>query len=94
MTDTVLPTRHRFRDWLDAESPEGVFQSTVQQFWRVGVRFALYPLGMIGLGVILLIILVAIFAPWLTPYEPAVQDMINRLQPPSATPSTLLFSSR
>ena len=45
--------------------------STVQQLWRVGARFALYPLGMVGLTIILIIIVVAIFAPWLTPYEPA-----------------------
>jgi peptide/nickel transport system permease protein len=37
----------------------------------------------IGTSVLTLIVLAGIFAPWLTPYEPYYQDLLNALQPPS-----------
>lgn len=32
-----------------------------------------------------LLILVALFAPWIAPHDPYAQDLLNRLQPPDAT---------
>jgi peptide/nickel transport system permease protein len=40
-------------------------------------------LGRFGLVSSLLLIFVALFAPWLAPYNPAVQDLPERLEPPS-----------
>ena len=39
-----------------------------------------------GLGVVLVVIVVlaALFAPWVTPYSPAEQNLLNRFSPPSA----------
>jgi peptide/nickel transport system permease protein len=37
----------------------------------------------IGIGILVLIVLAGIFAPWLTPYDPYYQDLLNALQPPS-----------
>jgi peptide/nickel transport system permease protein len=45
--------------------------------------FAGRPLPVIGFAIIALVILVAIFAPLLAPYEPNKMDIINKLQPPS-----------
>lgn len=70
--------------WLRAEEPDGAFQSAMQQAWQGWLRFSAHPLGLLGLGVILLLVIVAIAAPLLTPYDPAAQDMIGRLAPPSA----------
>lgn len=42
------------------------------------------PLAMIGLGIILIIVLAAIFAPLICPYDPYVQDLRNALAKPSA----------
>ena len=70
--------------WLGAAEPSGAFQSVVQQAWQGSVRFARHPLGLLGLGVILLLVLTAAFAPAITAYDPAAQDMAQRLQPPSA----------
>jgi len=39
---------------------------------------------MIGLSIILLFILLALFAPWLATHDPATQDLANRLAKPSA----------
>jgi peptide/nickel transport system permease protein len=40
------------------------------------------PTTMIGALICLVIVLSAVLAPWLAPYDPAEQDIINRLQPP------------
>ncbi|MGD2041501.1 MAG: ABC transporter permease [Anaerolineae bacterium] len=42
------------------------------------------PLALTGLIIVLSWIFVSIFAPAVAPYEPLKQDVVNRLQPPSA----------
>jgi len=39
--------------------------------------------GWVGLGLLLCITLVAIFAPWIAPHDPLEQSIVNRLLPPS-----------
>jgi peptide/nickel transport system permease protein len=41
-------------------------------------------LSWIGIGLLLLIVLAAVFAPWLAPYDPLQQNIVARLEPPSA----------
>ncbi|WP_436893004.1 ABC transporter permease [Siccibacter turicensis] len=48
-------------------------------------RMARNPLTAIGGGIVLLLLIVAVFAPWIAPYHPLVQDLNNTLQPPDAT---------
>ena len=43
-----------------------------------------YGLAVLGAAIILAWIIVAIFAPWLTPYDPNFVDVAQRLLPPSA----------
>ncbi len=40
--------------------------------------------GRIGQAFILLLVVVAIFAPWIAPYEPAAMDLVNTLSGPTA----------
>ena len=42
------------------------------------------PAGVFGLVVVTLLLLVALFAPWLAPRDPAAQDIANRFAEPSA----------
>ncbi|ASY74942.1 D-ala-D-ala transporter subunit [Pectobacterium polaris] len=42
------------------------------------------PLTAIGSAIVLVLILVAIFAPWIATHDPLVQDLANALQAPSA----------
>jgi peptide/nickel transport system permease protein len=46
--------------------------------------FARNPLAMVGLAIVLALLLVAAFAPWLATHPPIGQVLANRLQPPSA----------
>ena len=39
--------------------------------------------GFLGLCLVSAMALMAVFAPWIAPYEPTQIDMLNRLQPPS-----------
>jgi peptide/nickel transport system permease protein len=41
-------------------------------------------LATLGAGIALIVFLLGLFAPWVTPYDPIEQDTPNRLQPPSA----------
>jgi peptide/nickel transport system permease protein len=74
----------RFRRWLLAPEPQGMVQSLVQQLHHGWLKFRLHPLGIVGLGIIILLILIALAAPLLTRYDPIAQDMAIRLAPPSA----------
>ncbi|SAI72681.1 ABC transporter inner membrane protein [Bordetella ansorpii] len=41
-------------------------------------------LSWVGIGLLLLIVLAAVFAPWLAPHDPLQQNIAYRLEPPSA----------
>lgn len=41
-------------------------------------------LSWVGIGLLLLIVLAAMFAPWLAPHDPLQQNIVYRLEPPSA----------
>src|ERR1700737_5016216 len=61
-------------------------ESTVAQARRGRLPNTLrrHPRLAIGGGLVLILVLVAIFAPLLTPYDPIVGDVVDGLQPPSA----------
>ncbi len=50
------------------------------RFWRSLRR---QPLAFIGIALMILFLIMAIFAPLLAPYNPAALDLLHRLQPPS-----------
>ncbi|WP_261132331.1 oligopeptide ABC transporter permease [Bacillus sp. Marseille-Q3570] len=56
--------------------PETLTRLTVEKFLK-------NKLAVIGLITLVLIILAAIFAPYLTPYEPSNQELLKRLTPPN-----------
>ena len=49
--------------------------------WR---QFCKQRLGLIGGGILCMLLLMALLAPVLAPYDPLAQDLYQRLQPPSA----------
>lgn len=72
------------RNWLLSDDPETRMQARLGQFYRLARTLARNPLAMVGLAIIMLLLLVAAFAPWLAPYSPIQGELANRLQPPSA----------
>ena len=71
------------RDWLLADSPTSLLQARLGASYRAGVALLGNPLAAIGLVIVLLLIVMAVFAPWLAPYSPFGQSLGERLQPPS-----------
>jgi peptide/nickel transport system permease protein len=84
MSVITTDSENGLRAWLRTETPGNAFQSAMQQLYVGGQRFASHPLGVLGLSVILLLVVIAIAAPWLIQYDPVAQDMVGRLQSPSA----------
>ena len=73
-----------FRNWALDESPTSRRQAAWGNRYRIWLGLKGNALGMIGLSIILLFILLALFAPWLATHDPATQDLANRLAKPSA----------
>ena len=70
-----------WRDWLLSETPASPRQAMCGLWYRRARRFARNPLSMAGLLVLLVLILAAIFAPWIAPHDPLQQVLSDRLQP-------------
>ena len=65
-----------------AESEEELIAG--HQLMRLGYSFCTRKVAVLGLVIVVLYILIAIFAPVLAPYDPIKQDLANMLQKPSA----------
>ena len=68
--------------WLTTESISSPLQAWSHKVYFGGKRFATQPLAMFGFIVIALLLLVALAAPLLAPYDPLQQDLAKRLLPP------------
>jgi peptide/nickel transport system permease protein len=72
-----------WRDWLLAETPGSRRQAALGRWYRGWRSFQRNPLAMAGLGVVVLLVLVAALAPVLPLQSPYTQDLAQRLLPPS-----------
>jgi len=73
------------RGWLLSERPASRMQARLGRAYVSWRRFSANRLAVLGLGIIVLLILVAIFADQLAPYSPVIGDLRNaRLLPASA----------
>ena len=72
------------RAWLIADAPDSRTQALLGRIYVGWLAFSRNTLAMIGLGIVLLLVLMALFAPWLTGYSPIEPDLTRRLLPMSA----------
>jgi peptide/nickel transport system permease protein len=85
MDDLTASTRAGgLRGWLLADAPANAFQARAQRTYLAWVTFRTNPIAIAGLVIIVALVLMALFAPWLTTTDGVVQDLQNRLAPPSA----------
>lgn len=77
--------RQSLGEWLRSEQPASRSQARLGQIWRTWVLFTGNRLGMVGLGIVVLLVLVAIFADVIAPYDPLLGGDLRtaRLLPPS-----------
>ena len=74
-----------WHDWLITTEPNSRRQARLGQFYRQWLAFRRNPAAMIGLSIVVLLLLVAAFAPLIAPFDPIAQALDKRLLPPSYT---------
>ena len=70
------------KDWLLAEEPQSRRQARLSAWYQGWLTFRSNTLAMVGLIILALIILAAIFAPLLASHDPFAQDLGQRLLAP------------
>lgn len=82
---TADASRQSLGEWLLSEQPASRRQARLGQVWRTWLLFTSNRLGMIGLAIVVLLVLVAIFANVIAPYDPVLGGDLRtaRLLPPS-----------
>jgi peptide/nickel transport system permease protein len=69
-------------DWLTSEVPQSRLQAAANRIYLGWHAFSRNPLALAGLGIVLMLLVVAALAPWLANYPPTATDLQNRLQSP------------
>jgi peptide/nickel transport system permease protein len=69
--------------WLTAEVTTSTRHASLQRAYFGWLRFRRNPLAMIGLSILLGLVVVAVFAPWLAKFGFNEQSLAIRLRPPS-----------
>jgi peptide/nickel transport system permease protein len=70
--------------WLLTDTPTSRRQAKMASMYQGWLSFRGNHMAMFGLGILLFLVFVAIFAPWLAPHDPLAQDLAARLQPPGS----------
>lgn len=80
-----LPSAVGWTAWLMSERPQSRRQAALGRAYAAWLTFARNRLALVGLSIVLLLVAVAVLAPWLAPYSPTVGDLASdRLLAPSA----------
>jgi len=72
------------RAWLLSDAPGSAFQARCGRWYLMWLALKRNPLACIGLFIVVGLLLMAIFAPWLTTTNGIEQVLLDRLLPPSA----------
>jgi peptide/nickel transport system permease protein len=81
--DAGTLVRPSLREWLIAENPASRFQAMCGSFYRAYLAILANPLALLGLLIVIALVLVALFAPFLSHgLSPLTQDLAGRLAPP------------
>src|ERR1044071_5044655 len=83
MTDwAIAVTPPGWRQWLLAETPHSRLQARLSRAYLSWVAFTRNPLAMLGLAMLLVLFVMAAFAPWIATHNPIAGDLGTRLLPP------------
>jgi len=82
-----VPQPSGLRAWLLSSEPASRWQARLGRLYLGWRAFTQNPLAVLGLGIVVLLILVALFADFIAPYSPVVGGDLRtqRLLPPSET---------
>ena len=82
---TTTTRSQTLRHWLQSDEITSSRQASAQRLYWGARDFFSNPLAVVGLVIVLALIGMAIFAPWVATHDPVVQNLRNALQPPNAT---------
>lgn len=69
------------REWLLTDTPTSRRHAKLSALYTGWLSFRSNTMAMIGLGILVILVLVAAAAPLISPHDPFVQDLGNRLAP-------------
>ncbi len=72
------------KDWLLTDAPQTRAQARLGALYQGWLTFRGNHLAMVGLIILIGLIAVAIFAPWVAPRDPVAQNLADRLLPPGS----------
>jgi peptide/nickel transport system permease protein len=72
------------RDWLLSDTPRSRAQARLGRLYAGWLALSRNRLAMLGLGIVALLVVMAVAAPLIAPYSAYDQNLLDRLQPPSA----------
>ena len=84
-TQDTKHTEHtdNWRQWLLSDSPNSASQATAGRLYLGMLEFLQNRLALLGFFIIVALIIIAIFAPLIAPFDPILTNLAGRLQPPS-----------
>ncbi|PYE95282.1 peptide/nickel transport system permease protein [Rhizobium sp. PP-F2F-G38] len=78
------------RDWLLSDRPQSRTQARLGRAYMTWRRFSANRLALVGLGILMLLILMAIFAGVLSPHSPVIGNLAGARLLPPGSPGYLL----
>jgi peptide/nickel transport system permease protein len=84
MADISDMNKNKLKTWLLSDAPGSAVQAWAGRLYSGCMVFLNHRLAVLGLSIIFFLILAAIFAPLIAPYDPILIDLKSRLQPISA----------
>lgn len=72
------------RSWLLSETPTSRRHARMGAWYKGWLSLRANSMAMAGLGIILLLVFVALFAPLISPHDPFTQNLSQRLLPPGS----------
>ncbi len=76
-----MTTSITFKEWLLTDTPGSAFQAASGRAYLGVLEFSKNRLAVIGLLIIVALILIAVFAPQIAPFDPILTNLSQRLQP-------------
>jgi peptide/nickel transport system permease protein len=76
-----MTTSITFKEWLLTDTPGSAFQAASGRAYLGVLEFSKNRLAVIGLLIIVSLILIAVFAPQIAPFDPILTNLSQRLQP-------------
>lgn len=83
MSYETLPRSSTWSEWLASEDVTSSRQAFAKRLYWSGIYFMSNPLAVIGFAIVLMLVIVAVFAPYIATHDPIAQQLTDALKPPS-----------